>query len=132
MARYKGYHIKMNRAAIARVVEAANRAAEMTTYEILVDIEKAQVVPMDNEGVLSATAMVDSSQKARGRFRIVYATPYARRLYWHPEYRFQQGYHANARGEWLELWLKGERKEFPHRKFSRLFRRELLRTMGKV
>jgi hypothetical protein len=132
MARYKGFRIEMNRAAVARVIEAANRAAEMTTREILTDIEKEQVVPMDHEGELSSTATVDRSERAKGRFRIVYTTPYARRLYWHPEYKFQKGYHANARGEWLEPWLKGERKDFPHKKFTRLFKRELLRTMGKV
>ena len=42
---------------------------------------------------------------------LVTDTPYARRLYHHPEYHFQTGKNANARGEWLHDWLPGGAQE---------------------
>lgn len=52
---------------------------------------------------------------------MVHSTPYARRMYYHPEYHFhkekwkdKRGEHdgnANARGEWYEDWLPGGSKD---------------------
>ena len=33
--------------------------------------------------------------------------PYARRLYYHPEYHFNKEHNPNAGGKWLAPWLKG-------------------------
>lgn len=42
---------------------------------------------------------------------LVTDTPYARRLYFHPEYNFQTANNANARGEWLRDWMPGGAQE---------------------
>ena len=38
---------------------------------------------------------------------LVSSTPYARRLYYHPEYHFQTKENPNAKGMWYEDWLPG-------------------------
>lgn len=38
-------------------------------------------------------------------------TPYARRLYFHPEYNFQKVNNPNAQGLWAEPWLPGGDRE---------------------
>ena len=119
----KGYKIVINRAAVNRLVKAAIVAAEQTSYAVMQDVEEDQVVPYE-VGTL-ATASIDSSEKPKGKFKLVYNTPYARRLYWHPEYNFRTDKNTNARGEWLEPWLTGEKKDFARKAFVKLFRKRL-------
>ena len=35
-------------------------------------------------------------------------TPYARRLYFHPEYNFKRGNNANAGGKWFDSFLNDD------------------------
>ena len=44
--------------------------------------------------------------------RVVFDTPYARRLYWHPEYNFRKDKNPNAQGKWMESYLTGENQQF--------------------
>ncbi|MDN6288884.1 MAG: minor capsid protein [Tetragenococcus koreensis] len=37
-----------------------------------------------------------------GKGRLVWDTPYARRLYWNPQYNFSKDRNPNARGKWAE------------------------------
>jgi hypothetical protein len=117
------FKIKIDRRKVAKVVEAAVMAAEQTTFAIKSDVEEAQVIPFET-GDLS-NSDVDRSRRKSGRFRIVHSRPYARRLYWHPEYNFRTDKNPNARGEWYEPWLTGDRKKFANESFKKLFRRQL-------
>ena len=55
----------------------------------------------------NASTFVDYSNSRSGTISIVSATPYARRLYFHPEYNFDTGENPNAKGEWYEDWMEG-------------------------
>ena len=115
--------IKIDRRKVAKVVEAAVMAAEQTAFAIKSDVEEAQVIPYET-GDLSGSD-VDRSRRKSGKFNIVHSMPYARRLYWHPEYNFRTDKNPNARGEWYEPWLTGDRKKFANESFKKLFRRQL-------
>lgn len=117
--------IKIDRRKAAKVVEAAIVAAEQTAYAILSDISEQQVVPREVGTLESSPVPIDRSKRSSGQFKIVYDGPYARRLYWHPEYNFRTDKNPNARGEWLEPWLTGDRKKFANESFKKLFRRQL-------
>lgn len=117
------FKIKIYPNKVAKVVEAAIIAAEQTAYAIKSDVEEAQVIPFET-GDLS-NSDVDRSRRKSGRFRIVHSMPYARRLYWHPEYNFRTDKNPNARGEWYEPWLTGDRKKFANESFKKLFRKQL-------
>lgn len=71
------------------------------------------------------STFVDYSKSGEGRVELISATPYARRLYFHPEYHFDTGENPNAKGRWLEDWLPGGKKEaFAQEAFNKLFEKE--------
>lgn len=72
-----------------------------TTDLLLGEIEDAQVIPKD-QGSLENHHEVHHPEEKRAE--IVASTPYARRLYMHPEYDFRNGENANAKGAWFEDW----------------------------
>jgi len=99
-------------------------AAEQTVYAIRTDVQTASVVPKE-VGTLENESYVDRTQKASGKFSLIYTIPYARRLYWHPEYNFRHDKNKNARGEWLEPWINGEKKKFARDTFKTLMKRQM-------
>lgn len=54
------------------------------------------------KGYLQDSAVINSRP---GTGLVVWATPYASRLYYHPEYHFSKDKNPNARGKWFE-WAK--------------------------
>lgn len=71
------------------------------------------------------STFVDISDSAQGRVRIVSSTPYARRLYYHPEYNFDKGENPNAGGEWYKDWLPGGvNEDFAKKAFKKFYKRE--------
>ncbi|MHB8061257.1 MAG: hypothetical protein ACYDG2_01280, partial [Ruminiclostridium sp.] len=58
-----------------------------------------------------------------GETRISYDTPYARRLYWHPEYNFRTDKNASAQGKWLQTYIDGPKKSFAKNVFKKLYQK---------
>ena len=116
--------IKINTAKIAQLSAAAITSLEQTAEALHEDVGQAQVIPRD-KGTLSGEAFfVDYSQCKNGVATLVHATPYARRLYFHPEYDFKKDENPNAKGEWFEDWLPGgANSEFCKDTFKTLYRR---------
>ena len=56
---------------------------------------------------------------------VVSDTPYARRLYFHPEYKFRKDKNANAGAEWFEPYLTGNKKQFARNSFARIMKGKL-------
>lgn len=54
--------------------------------------------PFD-EGLLIGSALV-ASQIGKGK--LIWDTPYSRRLYWNPQYNFSTDRNPNAGGKWFE------------------------------
>lgn len=69
------------------------------------------------------STFVDDSNKYQNKVKIVSDTPYARRLYFHPEFNFSKVENANAGGQWFEPYISGDKKDFAAKTFSRLMRR---------
>ena len=59
-----------------------------------------------------------------GKVSLITSTPYARRMYFHPEYNFQTKENANARGNWYEPWISGKDKDFCSKAFSQFYKKE--------
>ncbi|EFM10168.1 conserved hypothetical protein [Paenibacillus curdlanolyticus YK9] len=118
--------VKMNQHALNRISGAATEALQQTLsgskHSILNEIMAAEVVPKQT-GELERSAFVDDSQAKRGQLSVVYDTPYARRLYWHPEYNFRRDKNRNAQGLWLEAWAKGKKENVIKRVFSSLWKK---------
>lgn len=136
--------IKMNFPRIRQLSKAAVTALEMTAEALHTEVVQAQVIPR-MDGVLQGEKMfVDYSQAAHGKVSIVHEGPYARRLYYHPEYDFHTGpweedwvdrdgkhHHVthegnpNARGKWFEDWEPGGSKaDFAQKAFKQFYKKE--------
>ena len=84
--------IKLNNAKINILIEAHKKSLEMTTEAVLSDIKTSAVVPKDKGATgLEGSGFVDLSEINNLVTRVVFDTPYARRLYWHPEYNLVRG-----------------------------------------
>ncbi|HBI6897756.1 TPA: hypothetical protein K8N32_001360 [Clostridium perfringens] len=103
--------IKLDRTKINTLINARNKALEQTTEAILSDIKTSAVVPKDS-GELERSGFVDLSRIDSGVTSIIFDTPYARRLYWHPEYNFRHDKNTNAQGKWMQSYIDGDNKEF--------------------
>lgn len=96
---------------INRLKKAQIQALEQTGEFLHTEIIQAQVVPF-RDGTLQGEAFsVDYSYSGSGRVSLTHSTPYARRLYFHPEYNFNKSTNPNARGKWMDDWANGSKTE---------------------
>ena len=97
---------------VIRKLEAAQITALEQTAEFLhTEVVQAQVMPFDTGNLQNESTFVDDSKSKEGKVTIAHNTPYARRMYYHPEYHFQKRENPNARGKWYADWLTGGSRE---------------------
>lgn len=103
--------VKIDMQKIKQLTDAAVIALEETAEALHTEVVQAQVMPRDTGALQNESTFVDNSNVKSGRAVIVSSTPYARRLYFHPEYHFDKGENPNAKGKWYEDWLPGGKEE---------------------
>lgn len=120
--------VKLDRNAVRRISEAAKMAALETLKEVKTDIVNSATMPFDNGDMQNhhTFVAVEGEDEINGIpcyfVSLVTGSPQARRLYYHPEYKFQQGKNPNAGAFWLEPYISGEKSEFVETKFAEIFR----------
>lgn len=102
--------VKLNMARINELTQAVVTALEKTGDDLHTEVVQAQVMPFDTGHLQGDATFVDYSESSQGKVSLVVSTPYARRLYYHPEYNFQTDENPNAKGHWFEDWLPGGSK----------------------
>ena len=116
--------VKMNFPRIKQLTQAAVTALELTAEALHTEVVQAQVMPFDSGNLQNESAFVDYSESKQGKTTLVSSTPYARRLYYHPEYDFQTDENPFAGGEWYEPWLPGGvSQDFARNAFKRLYKK---------
>ena len=116
--------VKMNFPRIRQLTQSAVTALELTAEALHTEVVQAQVFPFDTGNLQNESTFVDTSESAKGKVTLVSSTPYARRLYYHPEFHFQKEENPNARGEWYEDWLPGGSEEnFAVDAFKRFYKK---------
>lgn len=113
--------VKLNQQKINTIVEAQKKALEMTGDATKSDIVTSAVVPKQS-GELERSGLVDTSQIESGKVGIIFDTPYARRLYWHPEYNFRKDKNVNAQGKWMQAYVDGEKRNFTKETYKELLK----------
>ena len=103
--------IKMDWGRIQVLTEAQVTALEQTAEYLHTEVVQAQVMPFDEGTLQNDSTFADYTESRSGKVSLVSVQPYARRLYYHPEYNFRTKENPYARGEWYEDWLPGGRKE---------------------
>lgn len=116
--------IKLNMPKIRQLTQSQVTALEQTAELLHEEVANAQVVPMDTGNLTGEAFSCDYSEANQGKVTLVHNTPYARRLYFHPEYHFNKEFHANAKGKWFEDWVPGGKDaEFAVNAYKRIYRR---------
>lgn len=134
--------VKLNMPRIRLLTQAAVTALELTGEALHTEVVQAQVVPRMDGVLQGENFFVDYSKSQSGKVALVHAGPYARRLYYHPEYNFHTGpweeewtdrqgkkHHVkhdgnpNARGKWFEDWESGGSKaDFVPKTFKQIYK----------
>ena len=110
---------------IKKLKEAMVPALEKTAEALHTDLQQSQKMPYRTGNLQNDSTVVDCSESQQGRVYLVSDTPYARRLYFHPEYHFDQSENPNAGGKWLDDYLPGGKKEdLAQNAFNKFYRKE--------
>ena len=116
--------VKMNFPRIKQLTQAAVTALEMTAEALHTEVVQAQVMPFETGNLQNESTFVDYSESKQGTETLVSSTPYARRLYYHPEYNFQTDENPFAGGLWYEPWMEGGvSQDFAKNAFKRLYKK---------
>lgn len=116
--------VKLDFPKIRQLTQAQVIALEQTAEALHTEVVQEQVMPRDTGNLQNESTFVDYSESKSGKVTLVSSTPYARRVYFHPEYHFQKDENKNARGEWYEDWLSGGKKsDFAINTYKKLYRR---------
>lgn len=99
--------VKLNFPKIDQLTRAQVAALEQTAEYLHEEVVQAQVFPRDTGVLQNESTFVDTSESSNGKVSIISSTPYARRLYFHPEFHFKKDENPNAKGKWYEDWLPG-------------------------
>ena len=114
----KDSNFKWDMAGLKKVDSRMADALAKSAYVLQDDIREAQVIPRDVGTLQGEAFYVDTATAHKGYVTLGFNTPYARRLYFHPEYNFSTAENPNAQGEWMRHWLKGGKYE---KRFSQIF-----------
>lgn len=98
--------IKMDWGRMQALTDAQVTALEQTAEYLHTEVVQAQVMPFDTGNLQGESTFVDTSESKSGKVSLVSSTPYARRLYFHPEYHFKKDENQNAQGKWLKDWAQ--------------------------
>ena len=116
---------KLYPGAVAKINKAIQSSLRKTADVVFDDLIQSQTMPMDEGNLQNRSTFVDDSQAAKGVVSIVSDTPYARRLYFHPEYHYNKAYNPKAGGEWFEPYLTGTKKDYAQKVFAAFMRSEV-------
>ena len=120
--------VRLNLPKLHGLKKAQIEALSQTADWLMGEVREEQVIPRD-KGTLQGDAMfVDDSNAHKGKVTIVHNTPYARRLYFHPEYHFSKEENPTAKGKWLEDWAappdgNGKKAKSIRNAYAEIYRR---------
>lgn len=116
--------VKLNMPKIRRLTGVQVTALEQTAEALHTEVVQAQVIPRDTGNLQNESTFVDYSESKSGKVTIASSTPYARRVYFHPEYHFKKDENPNAKGKWFEDWMPGGKEsDFAINTYKKIYRR---------
>lgn len=115
--------VKLNMGKISKLTKASIQALEQTAEAVHTDLVQSQTMPFGEGTMQNTQTFVDYSDSSKGVASIVSSTPYARRLYFHPEYNFNKEENPDAGGKWAEPYMEGgEKQDFAPKAFKQFYK----------
>ncbi len=111
--------LELNQEAIKKIQDAAVKALPLTMEAMKTEVNNMQVVPKETGNLEESAATGAEGNKGY----ISYNTPYARRLYYHPEYNFRQDKNPNAQGRWMDSFIYGPKKDWLAKAYGEFLKR---------
>ena len=121
---------------IETTLENARLALIDTAEAVKTDLIQSQTMPFgetkrNGEGKVihqggtlqNDSTFVDDRRAIKGVVKIVSDTPYARKMYFHPEYNFNKKQNPNAGGRWFDTYIDGDKKDLPIKYFKQMLKR---------
>lgn len=135
--------VRLNMEKLRGLDKATVTALEQTAEALHTEVLQAQVVPRKDGALQGESFFVDTTDSVSGCVRLVHAEPYARRLYFHPEYdfhkepweevwtdrngkkhRLKHEGNPNAKGFWFADWEEGGKQAyFCQETFKKIYKR---------
>lgn len=127
--------VKLNMPVVRRLTAATQVSLVQTAEAIHTNVVQSQVMPRDTGTLQNESTFVYTQDIANGKVELISSTLYARRLYYHPEYNFHQSPwtdesgkrhegNANAKGRWLDDYMKGGKKQdFAPKAFGKFYKK---------
>ena len=122
---------KINPIHINTMQEVFQKAQIKTTDAIKTDVQSSQTMPFDTSALQNTKTDKDVSKVSKGITTVYSSGPYARKLYFHPEYNFRKDKNPNAGGMWFEPYINGNKKMFPQISFAKFVRKEMENVIGR-
>ncbi len=92
----------LNIKGIMQVDNATRESLEQTAEQVVTDVRLSQTMPFRQGTLQNDSTFADLSNSRQGEVYVVSSTPYARRLYYHPEYNFNREENIQAGAYWFE------------------------------
>ena len=118
-----GIKITLDMQTIKMLEDEAKKSAELAMKQLQQDIQNEQTMPFNNGDMQNNQTFVAVEGDCT---RLVTGSPQARRLYYHPEYKFQQGQQGknkHAGAKWLEPYISGDKKDFIRDAFVEIYKK---------
>ena len=115
-----GIKITLDMQAIKMLEDEAKKSAELAMEQLKGDLINSQTMPRDNGDMQNNQTFVAVEGDCT---RLVTGSPQARRLYYHPEYKFQKGKNKHAGAKWLEPYISGDKKDFVRDAFVEIYKK---------
>lgn len=110
--------VQLNDSNIAKLADGTEKAMKILLDALETDVSQRQVVPF-RDGLLKDSVSTGTMVKEGYTLGwIGWDTPYARRLYFHPEYNFRQDKHANACGLWMSFYEYGPGRDWIEKSYA--------------
>lgn len=116
---------KVNTAKLKQINSDAEICLLKTADALKTDLVQSQTMPFETGTLQNRSTFVDDSQIKQGVAKVVSDTPYARRLYFHPEFNFKKNANPNAGGMWFEPYINGNKKDFVKKTFKEFMKGKL-------
>lgn len=114
---------KINKGKLQQISKNTEKALIETAEAIKTDLYQSQTMPFNTGNMQNKSTYVDDTQSKNGVVKIITDTPYARKMYFHPEYKFKNNNNPNAQGRWLDVYITGAKKDFAHKTFARIMKK---------